>query len=144
MATMFTALSLTYSNLRNNLIDWYLTKRTGKDKATREWEAWYEANVVYRATTIENMFMHFKHVIEVDVQKFTDPYEPMAWVPCADARQYFWPQRELGNNAVWRFERVYWNEWEKRWHINDMGDADKIFVATNNDRDAMMISLKYL
>ncbi len=123
--------------------DRWLTWRTGKDKDQRKWEAWYEVNVVYRASTIPNMFMHFKHIIVVDVQKFTDPCEPFAWVPCADAKQYFWPQRELGHNAVWRFERVHWNEWENRWHINDMGDVEKIFVATNNDNDAIMIALKY-
>lgn len=131
-----------------SIIEWlkdqYLTRRTGKDRATREWEAWYNTNVVYRASTIENMFMHFKHIIEVDVSKFTNPHEPFAWVPCDDAKQYFWPARELGNNAVWRFERVYWNGWEKRWYINEMGDTDKIFVATNNDKDAMMIALKYM
>jgi hypothetical protein len=137
-------LSLMFSNLLSKIEDKYITWRTGKDKSQREWEAWYEQNVVYRASTIDNMFMNFKHVIEVDVGKFTDPCEPFTWVPCKDARQYFWPARKLGENAVWRFERVYWNEWEKRWHINDMGDADKIFVATNNDRDAMMIALKYM
>lgn len=130
--------------LKEYIVDKWLTWRTGKNKLQREWEAWYEQNVVYRASTIDNMFMHFKHVIEVDVSKFTDPQEPFAWVPCKDARQYFWPQRDLGNNAVWRFERVYWNEWEKRWHVNEMGDADKIFVATNSDKDAMMIALKYM
>jgi hypothetical protein len=52
-------------------------------------------------------------------------------------------QRELGNNTVWRFERVEWNRWDQRWHVNSLGGEDKIFVATNNDRDAMMISLKY-
>ena len=126
-----------------SLVDWWLTKRTGKDKAQREWEAWYEVNVVYRAHTIENMFMHFKHIIEVDTNKFVDHYEPFAWVPNKDARQYFWPARELGNNAVWRFERVRRDPWDRRWHIDEFGGEDRIFVATNNDRDAIMIALKY-
>jgi hypothetical protein len=89
------------------------------------------------------MFKNFKHLIIVDVEKFTDPYEPMAWVPCEDARQYFWPARAPGDCAVWRYERVYWSQWEQRWCINTMGDAEMIFVATNNDMDAMMIALKY-
>ena len=129
--------------LKDILVDKYLTWRTGKSKAQREWEAWYEANVVYRASTVDNMFMHFKHVIEVDIKKFMDPHEPFVWVPNSDAKQYFWPQRVLGNNAVWRFERLYWNQWEQRWYINDMGDTEKVFVATNNERDAIMIALKY-
>ena len=117
--------------------------RTGKDKEQREWEAWYEVNVVYRAQTIENMFMNFKHIIPVDGHKFLDWAEPFAWVPVDDAMQYFWPYRELGNNAVWRFERVRLDHWDQRWHLDEMGGEDKVFVATNNDEDAVMISLLY-
>jgi hypothetical protein len=130
--------------LKDFIVDKYLTWKTGKDRATREWEAWYEVNVVYRASTIPNMFQNFKHVIEVDSVKFVDHGEPFVYVPCEDARQYFWPARPLGENAVWRFERVMWDNWEKCWHINGLGDEDKIFVATNNDKDAMMIALKYM
>jgi hypothetical protein len=130
------------------MIEWvkdkWLTWRTGKSKEEREWADWYETTVVYRASTIPNMFMHFKHVIEVDTFKFMDPAEPFAWVPCADAKQYFWPQRPVTNTCVWRFERVIWDKWDNCWHINTLGDEDKVFVATNNDRDAMMIALKYM
>ena len=133
-----------FSKILDKLKDKYLTWRTGKDKDQREWEAWYEVNVVYRASTISNMFMHFKHVIIVDPDLFFDRCEPFAYVPNDDARQYFWPFRELGNNAVWRFERVIWDKWSNDWMINGLGDRDKVFVATNNDRDAMMIALKYM
>jgi hypothetical protein len=129
------------------MIEWikdkWLTWRTGKDKEQREWEAWYEENVLYRARTIPNMFQNFKHIIEVDHSKFMLE-DPFAWRPCEDAQQYFWPFRELGNNAVWRFERVIWDQWDKCWHINTLGDEDKVFVATNSDKDAMMIALKYM
>lgn len=131
-------------DVKEYLVDKWLTWRTGKDKQQREWEAWYEVNVVYRAGTIPNMFMHFKHIIEVDAYKFFDPAEPFAWVPCEDARKYCWPARPLGNNAVWRFERVIWDQWDKCWHINGLGNEDKVFVATNNDKDAIMIALKYI
>jgi hypothetical protein len=129
--------------LKEYIVDRWLTWRTGKHKAEREWIQWYEENVVYRASTIPNMFMHFKHVIIVSPNKFFNLCEPFAYVPCEDARQYFWPQRELGENAVWRFERVMWNQWTEEWDINGMGDRDKVFVATNNDADAIMIALKY-
>ena len=132
------------SEMLEYLKDKYLTWRTKKPKEVREWEAWYETTVNYRASTIPDMFKNFKHVIEVNVEKFTDPHEPFTWVPVKDARQYFWPNRPLGENCVWRFERVFWNQWHKRWEINDMGDCDKIFVATNSDKDATMIALKYM
>jgi len=122
----------------------YLTWRTGKDKETRDWEAWYEVNVVSRASTITNMFMHFKHVIIVNPEVFFDHSEPFGWVPVQDARQYFYPKRPLDEtNCVWKFERVTGNQWDNRWHIDEMFGEDKVFVACNNDKDAMMIALKY-
>ena len=87
--------------------------------------------------------MHFKHIIIVNPDKFFQ-FDPFAWVPCEDAKQYCFPARELGNNAVWRFERVRKDRWDNRWHIDGMGGEDKVFVATNNERDAMMIALKYM
>jgi hypothetical protein len=128
------------------MIEWikdrWITWRTGKSKAERQWIAWYETNVVYRANTIPNMFMNFEHIIEVDSNKFMVE-DPFAWSPCDDAKQYFWPARELGNNAVWRFERVRKDRWDNMWHLDEMGGEDKVFVATNNSRDAVMIALKY-
>lgn len=129
--------------LKDYIVDKYLTWKTGKNKSERDWDVWYNENVNWLSPSIKKMFEKFKHIIVVDVDKFTDPTEPFTWVPCEDAKQYFWPQRELGNNAVWRFERVYWNEWEKDWKVNGLGVGDFIFVATNNDMDAMMIRLKY-
>ena len=122
--------------------DKYLTWRTGKSKSEREWEAWYNVNVGWRASDISNMFMHFKHIIIVDPNKFFT-FDPFAWVPTQEAKQYFWPARPLGENAVWRFERVRKDQWDHRWHLDEMGGEDKVFVATNSDRDALMIALKY-
>ena len=122
--------------------DRYLTWKTGKNKEQREWEAWYNVNVVWRASTIENMFMHFEHIIEVSPDKFFQ-FDPFAWVPCEDAKQYLWPQRKLGNNAVWRFERVRKDQWDGRWHIDELSGGDHVFVATNDEKDAIMIALKY-
>ena len=128
------------------MIEWikdrWLTWRTGKDRETREWEAWYDRNVVYRASSINNMFMHFKHIIAVNPEKFFQ-FDPFVYVPTEEAKQYFWPARPLGENAVWRTERVYWNSWQNEWVINGMGDCDLVFVATNNDEDAIMLSLRY-
>lgn len=130
--------------LKEYIVDKWLTWRTGKSRSEREWIMWYDLNVNWRASSIDNMFEKFKHVIEVDIQKFMDMGEPFAWVPNNDAMQYFWPQRDLGNNAVWRIERVIWDKWTQSWHINGLGDEDKVFVATNSDKDAMMIALKYM
>lgn len=129
--------------LKEYIVDRWLTWRTGMDKPTRKWYAWYDTNVVYNASTVENMFMNFDHIVEVDWNKFFSHEEMGWWVPCQEAKQYFHPARELGNNAVWRIERVTWDQWDNRWHINEFSGADKVFVATNNKQDAVMIALKY-
>ena len=132
-----------WAKVTDYIKDKYLTWRTGKDRQQREWEAWYEVTVVYRANDITNMFKNFKHIVAVNPDKFFNPYEPFAWVPNKDAKQYFWPERTVETTCVWRFERVMWDQWSKRWSINELGGEDKVFVATNNDRDALMIALKY-
>ncbi len=122
--------------------DCWFTWRTGKDKAQRDWEAWYDSNVNYRANSINHMFANFKHIVVVNPDKFFQ-FDPFAYVPCEDAKAYMWPARSLGENCVWRIERVFWNPWQSEWIPNDLGDTDKVFVATNSDADATMIALKY-
>lgn len=128
------------------MIEWikdkWLTWRTGKNKVEREWDAWYNKNVNWLSPMISTMFAKFKHVIVVDSHKFMDWNEPLAWIPCKDAEQYFWPNRELGNNCVWRFERVV-PYGDDDYYVNGIGDRDLVFVATNNDEDALMITLKF-
>jgi hypothetical protein len=125
------------------IVDKYLTWRTGKDQKQRTWETWYAANVNLRAGYINSMFENFKHIIVVDCEKFFDLSEPFGWVPQEDVEQYCYPNRELGDCIVWKFERVIWDQWDQSWHISTLGDEDMVFVATNNDADAMMIALRY-
>jgi len=123
--------------------DKYLTWRTGLDKQERIWHKWHEENVVRGASTIENMFMNFKHIIPVSTNIF-DLSEPFGWVPCEDFQQYMYPNKELGDCIVYYFARGYVDQWDGRFHINDLRhEQDQVFVATNNGIDAMMIALKY-
>lgn len=125
------------------LNDKWLTWHTGKDKQTREWEAWRDVNIVLRANTVENMFMNFKHIIPVSTNIF-DLDEPFGWAPCKDFKQYLYPTRQLGDNAVFYFARGFRDQWDGQFHLNDIrAEEDQVFVATNDDRDAMMIALKY-
>jgi hypothetical protein len=125
------------------LKDWYLTWRTGKDKQLRDWEKWRDETIVFRAGTVENMFMNFKHIIEVDPNKIFDLDEPFGWYPKDEFDQYLYPTRKLGDNVVWDWCRCRKDQWDGRWHIDELGGEDHVFVATNNDRDAIMIALKY-
>ena len=125
------------------IVDKYLTWRTGKDRIQRTWEEWYKTTVNWRASDINRMFENFKHIIVVDHEKFFDLSEPFGWVLREDAEQYCYPNRELDDCIVWKFERVIWDSWDKSWHISGLGDEDILFVATNNDTDAMMLTLRY-
>lgn len=123
--------------------DKYLTWRTGHDRQQRAWLKWEQETIVLRADTIENMFMNFKYIIPVSTDVF-DLSEPFGWIPCQDFRQYLYPFRELGDNAVYYFARGYRDRWDGRFHLSDLQhEQDQVFVATNNERDAMMIALRW-
>jgi hypothetical protein len=53
-------------NLKERLVDWYLTRKTGKTKDEREWEVWYRQNVNLHTRRIKDMFAKFQYVIVVD------------------------------------------------------------------------------
>ena len=122
--------------------DKYLTWRTGLNKQDRDYRKWHEDTVVRRASTIENMFMNFKYILPVSTMIFNHA-EPFGWVPNEDFRQYMYPNRALGDCAVYHFARGIRGMWDSRFHLNEISGGDQVFVATNNEVDAMMIALKY-
>ena len=125
------------------ITDRWLTWRTGMSRQDREWVRWRDQNIVQRADTIENMFVNFRYIVPVSTNIF-DLDEPFGWVPCRDFQQYLYPARALGDNAVWYFARGYRDPWDGRFHINDLrGEQDQVFVATNNERDAVIIALRW-
>ena len=127
---------------RDWAVDRYLTWLTGTPKEQRDWYKWANYNIVHRADTVENKFMYFKYIIPVSTRIFDD--DCIGWHANADFKQYLYPQRALGDNAVYIYARGYWDQWDGRFHICDMGgDIEQVFVATNNSKDAMMIALKF-
>lgn len=123
--------------------DKWLTWRTGLDKETRDYQKWAYETIAYRASTIENMFMNFKYILPVSDMIFNHA-EPFGWVPCRDFQQYMYPARDLDNCTVYCFARGSRNQWDGRFHFDDcFGEQDQVFIATNNDEDAIMIALKY-
>lgn len=129
------------------MIEWikdcWLTWRTGLDRQTRDHQKWYRETVVQTAITVENMFMNFKYIVPVS-EKIFDLDEPFGWVPCEDFKQYMFPNRNHDNCVVYYYARGYRDPWDGRFHLNDLRcEQDQVFVATNNEVDAMMIALKY-
>lgn len=120
--------------------DKYLTWRTGKDKSQRAYEAWYYTTVNSRASTVEEVYKNFKYLIQVDERKFLVHH--MFTEPRDDMSQYRCPQRELGDNMLWTILRG--EEMPNgKFHITDFGVEDRVYIATNNSEDAMMLALKY-
>ena len=127
--------------LLDTIKDRYLTWRTGQPRQVREFEAWAEVTIVKRANTAEAMFRNFKYVFTVDYNKFFfDAGMFLELDP--GTKPYMFPQRELGDNLVYAHLRG-----EEMpiglFHITDLGTEDRVYVATNNSKDAMMIALKY-
>lgn len=130
-------------NLYDRAVDKYLTWRTGETAEERVLNKWADENVVLRANTVENIFMNFKYVIPVKPDLWFDLSHPFGWVPKSDVTKFLYPNRELGDNTVYLWLRVSKNQWDGFRHIDELGGTDMVFAATNNDMDAMMISLKY-
>jgi hypothetical protein len=123
--------------------DKYLTWRTGLNKQDRDWYKWQGGHIIKRATTIEDMFTHFKYILPVSTNIF-DLNDPFGWNPNKEFKQYMYPNRTLGDNTVYYFARGYRDKWDGKFHLNDLRhDQDQVFVATNNSKDALMIALKY-
>jgi hypothetical protein len=124
---------------------WRLQKQKTKEKKaeTIRWQNWYSTHVHYKATYINNIFKQFKYVIRVDPDKFMDVNEPFGWVANKDARAYFYPQRELGSNCVWRIERASNFDDGQGWYVDELGGQDMVFVASNNQEDITMIALQW-
>jgi hypothetical protein len=52
------------------------------------------------------------------------------------------PQRELGDNLVYASLRG--EEYETgEFYITDFGNEDRVYVATNNSKDATIVALLY-
>lgn len=122
------------------LKDRWITWRTGKDRATRDYEEWINININVRASTAERRFENFKHVIQVDYWKTFDVH--MFTELKDELRQYRWPQRALGDNIVYSILRGEQMP-DGLFHITDFGNEDRVYVATNNSKDAVMIALLY-
>ena len=121
--------------------DRWLYWRTGKPRQMREFEAWLKVTVIKRASTAQAMFRNFDYVFTVDYNKFFfDAGMFLELDP--GTKPYMFPQRELGDNLVYAHLRGEDND-AGEFYISDFGSEDRLYVATNNGKDATMIALLY-
>lgn len=103
-------------------------------------QLWHNENINQCAFTIGERFSKFKHIIEVDPNKILIFH--MLTEVDSEFKQYQFPNRKIEDHAVLCDVRGVYTHDEKIFQFNEFG-KDHVFVATNNDEDAIMIALKY-
>jgi len=130
--------------LLEKIKDRWLTWRTGYNKSEREYRAWRDQNIASNASDVTNYFHGYKYVIALDFNKVCTDFEPMyGKIESTEFLSYMYPHRPLGKNCSYGWFRGYWDKWDGRFHLNDIGGTDHMFIATNSGEDAIMIALKW-
>ena len=132
--------------LRNTIeytVDRYLTWKTKKTKKIRDYEKWKKETLFPSSSTVDEYFKNFKYVLTLSYGSVMTDYCPFFGnQPNAEFRTYLFPSREIGKHCEARVFRVSRYS-DNRYHFDDMGGSDLLFVATNSTEDAVMLSLKY-
>lgn len=130
-------------NCIENIKDRYLTWRTGMSKQSRDYQYWYDRHINRRATDIENYFQNFKHIIHCNYNKVLTEHAPMyGFIPNQEFLSFVYPNRPLGEHCEYIIVCGEWNQWDGRFHIHDFG-LEEVFIATNSDEDAILLTLKF-
>lgn len=75
---------------------------------------------------VDYAYNEFKHVIIVNR-------------PWPDHDEFdMWCQLNL---CYYCYDRVWYDQWRRRWESNSIGGGDALFVLTNNDETAVMAQL---
>ena len=99
---------------------------------------WNDKHLSRHAANINDIFHGFDYIVEVDYQKTILPgriYDEFR-------RQFCFPSRELGDHCQLIMLRGIHTNDERILERNEFG-SDCIFVGTNNERDAIILQLKY-
>lgn len=126
-----------YNDIRAKYLQW----KRGMDQAHWDYKQWNDAHIVKYASDVTNYFQGFKYVIPVNYDKVFSGFDPMFGSTIGpEIKEYCWPHRETGQHAMLGHFRGFC---DKRFHITDFGELDQVFVATNNEQDALMIALRF-
>ena len=126
------------------LVERWRTWRTGKTTDERALESWRDAHLNKDAKYLSEYFVNMNHVIQVDPDKFFS--RNIMGLPGMDpdVKQYFWPNRSVGNSCLCIHCRVSWDDRARDWLLDgDFGNEEKVIIATQHEKDATMLSLKY-
>lgn len=104
---------------------------------------WNQANIKPNADTIKEMFPKHKHIFEIDPYKvYPNLNATQGWkIDQYFIDNFFYPNKELGDHAIVVLMRGIPND-DYIFERNELG-GDGCFVATNSEKDATIIALKY-
>ena len=103
-------------------------------------QQWLDTHINHRASTVRTQFAYFRHVIPVDYRATYTP-DPMAWVLTPELKAMAWPAR-LSEHAIFVTDKRVVQRADD-WEFDDWAGYDQAFVMTNNDEEALWITLKY-
>ncbi len=124
-----------YRSIQENFRIWFQSKYLGIKPDEVRYREWLDTVYNPRATKITEILFGFKYIVSVDYKKWFE-MNPKMWEPVEDAKQY------VGiDKGLIRWERGNWNG--DVFEVNELFGGDYLFVGTNSEEDAVMITLKF-
>lgn len=106
-----------------------------------DYASWRSHIVNQSAASVEDYFEHFDYVLEVDPRKILDIRTNYPKVAFAE---YEYPNRTRTDAALIRIFRVTpKSKVDGKHYFDEIWGKDTVFVATNNEQDAVMIALRF-
>lgn len=125
------------------LLDKHLSKKTGKTKTEREYDAWRQTVINENGRTLEEYFFGLKYILAVDKDKVMTDFDPFAGdVSCAHFNSFFYPSRELGKNVEWAWIDNSTHMIGRNFEYTTRRNLSLV-VATNSEEDALILALHY-
>lgn len=130
---------------KNKILDWYLTRKTGRNAEQRERIKWVEKNLNLRGSSVKEYFRNHNYVFEVNPDKFFNFWDPIGFEPVC--KEYCWPALPSGECIEYIFNRGTYdycsitNKWD--FHFNGIAGEERVYVACNDPIIATEIRLKY-
>lgn len=131
-----------YSTVKEKIVDWWLTKRTGRNSEQRMCDKWLDENINYNANTIHEYFQNFEYVINVNAEKAFILDHPFGMPPRPEMAKYIYPNRPLDDSTLYKWCCGTEKE-DGTFLLSSLRGYERVYVATNNKDDAMMIALRF-
>ncbi len=101
---------------------------------------WHDKNTSTSADNIRDYFHGLEYIVELDWEKVY----ASGWILLKDIRiKYCYPSRQLEDQTIFTCVRGTPTNDSRIFALNEIFGGDRVFAATNNEKDAIMLALKY-